>query len=177
VCVFVALGVQHAIRVRRNVICGLPRCTIFFHIYDFRRKKMLLNAKWSSLQLVSGTFLILRRMLYLTLSREYGGKLLIVLGVLVFVLCVSWRVLVFLWVYCCCTCCMNVLYYVCIAGVILDTELLASSQYSEGPATGHLDSGFSWFPCVYKQMLRCLPRFQVATTCFSCSPPDLKLNV
>jgi len=26
-------------------------------------------------------------------------------------------------------------------------------QYSEGPATGHLDTGFSWFPCVYKQML------------------------
>ena len=32
--------------------------------------------------------------------------------------------------------------------------LLASSQYSEGPATGHLDTGFSWFPCAYKQMLR-----------------------
>jgi len=25
--------------------------------------------------------------------------------------------------------------------------LLARSQYSEGPATGHLDTGFSWFPC------------------------------
>ena len=48
-----------------------------------------------------------------------------------------------------------------------------SSQYSEGPATGHLDTGFSWFPCVYKQMLRWFPKFQVATTCFSCSPPDL----
>jgi hypothetical protein len=31
---------------------------------------------------------------------------------------------------------------VCIAGVILDAELLARSQYSEGPATGHLDKGF-----------------------------------
>ena len=51
--------------------------------------------------------------------------------------------------------------------------LLAISQYSEGPATGHLDTGFSWFPCVYKQMLRWFPTFQVATTCFSCSPPDL----
>ena len=39
----------------------------------------------------------------------------------------------------------------------------------------HLDTGFSWFPCVYKQMLRWFPRFQVATTCFSCSPPDLNL--
>jgi hypothetical protein len=64
-----------------------------------------------------------------------------------------------------------------IAGVILDAKLLARSQYSEGPATGHLDTGFSWFPCVYNQMVRWLPRFQVATICFSCSPPDLKLNV
>jgi len=36
----------------------------------------------------------------------------------------------------------------------LDAGLLARSQYSEGPATGHLDRGFSRFPCVYKQMLR-----------------------
>ena len=40
-------------------------------------------------------------------------------------------------------------------------------------ATGHLDTGFSRFPCAYKQMLRWFPRFQVATTCYSCSPPDL----
>jgi len=29
-------------------------------------------------------------------------------------------------------------------------RLLARSRYSEGPATGHLDTGFSRFPCVYK---------------------------
>jgi hypothetical protein len=89
-------------------------------------------------------------------------------------------------VYCChtmCTCfTMDVLllsyaYYVCIADVTLDAGLLASSQYSEGPATGHLDTGFSWSPCVYKQMLRWFPRFQVATTCFSSSLPDLNLVV
>ena len=42
------------------------------------------------------------------------------------------------------------LYYVCIAVFFftLDAGLLARSQYSEGPATGHLDTGFSWFPCV-----------------------------
>ena len=34
------------------------------------------------------------------------------------------------------------LYYVCIAVFTLDAELLARSQYSEGPATGHLDKGF-----------------------------------
>ena len=69
------------------------------------------------------------------------------------------------------------LYYVCIAVFTLDAGLLARSEYAEGPATDHLDTGFSWFPCVYKQMLRWFPIFQVATTCFSCSPPDLNLVV
>ena len=46
------------------------------------------------------------------------------------------------------------LYYVCIAVPTLVAGLLARSQYPEGPATGHLDTGFPWFPCVYKQMLR-----------------------
>jgi len=55
----------------------------------------------------------------------------------------------------------------------LVAALLARSQYSEGPATGHLGTGFSWFPYVYKRMLRWFPRLQVATACFSCSPPDL----
>ena len=65
-------------------------------------------------------------------------------------------------------------YYVCIAVLhTLVAGLLARSQYPEGPATGHLDTGFSWFPCVYKRMLRWFPRLQVATACFSCSSPDL----
>ena len=59
----------------------------------------------------------------------------------------------------------------------LDAGLPARSQYSEGPATGHVDTGFSWFLCVYKQMLRRFPTFQVATTCFSCSSPDLNILV
>jgi len=59
----------------------------------------------------------------------------------------------------------------------LDAGLLARSQYSEGPATGHLDTGFSCFPCVYKRMLRWFLSFQVATTCFSCSPPDLNFLI
>jgi len=42
------------------------------------------------------------------------------------------------------------LYYVCIAVFTIDAGLLTRNQYSEGPATSHLDTGFSWFPCVYK---------------------------
>jgi len=45
----------------------------------------------------------------------------------------------------------------------LDAGLLARSQYSGGPATGHFDTCFSWIPCVYKQMLRWFPTFQVVT--------------
>ena len=77
-------------------------------------------------------------------------------------------------VYCCHLICIY-----CTMCVLLSSDdvLLAGSQYSEGPATGHLDTGFSWFPCAYKQMLRQFPTFQVATTCFSCSPPDLNLVV
>jgi hypothetical protein len=51
--------------------------------------------------------------------------------------------------------------------------VLPGSQYPEGPATGHLGTGSSWFSCVYKRMLKWFPRFQVATACFSCSPTDL----
>ena len=73
---------------------------------------------------------------------------------------------------------MYLLYCVCIVVFFtLDAGLLARSQYSEGPAIGHLDTGFSRFPCVYKQMLRWFPTFQVATTCFSCCPPELNLVV
>ena len=38
------------------------------------------------------------------------------------------------------------LYCVGIAFFTLDARLLATGQNSEGPATGHLDTGFSWFP-------------------------------
>jgi hypothetical protein len=93
---------------------------------------------------------------------------------IVVVVCIVVILCVFV-VLCVCVC-------VCFVGFFtflftLVAGLLARSQYSEGPATGHLDTGFSWFPCVYKRMLRWFPIFQVATTCFSCSHPDLNLVV
>ena len=65
-CGSLALGIQHAMRMCHIVICGLPCSTIFFTLshkqYDLKKK--LLNIKcgfWVSLQLLSETFLILRR--------------------------------------------------------------------------------------------------------------------
>ena len=50
-----------------------------------------------------------------------------------------------------CVCVLLSYVYLCTTCVLLfftlDAGLLARSQYSEGPATGHLDTGFSWFPC------------------------------
>jgi len=84
-------------------------------------------------------------------------------------ICCTLYVFVVLYVY--------LLYLVCIAVITLDAGLLARSQNPEAPATGHLDTGFSWFPCVYKRMLRWFRSFQVATTRLSCNPPDLNFLV
>ena len=90
---------------------------------------------------------------------------------LLYLMCICCALYVFLVPY------VYLLYNVCIAVLALDAGLLARSQYPEGPATGHLDTGFSRFPYVYKRMLRWFPSFQVATTCLSCSPPDLNFLV
>ena len=115
----------------------------------------------------------------------------VILCVFVYLICMSYTLCVFVisyvyLLYLMCICCIYVyllysyvylLYYVCIDILTLDAGLLARSQYPEVPTTGHLDTGFFWFPCVYKLMLRRFPSFQVATTCLSCSPPDLNFLV
>ena len=114
----------------------------------------------------------------LLLSCVYCCSCLVCIVVVNFVYCCSCLVCIVVVVLCVLLSSYEyLLYYVCIAVFTLDAGLLARNQYSEGPATGHLDTGFSWFPSVYKQILRWFPTFQVATTCFSCSPPDLNLLV
>jgi hypothetical protein len=65
-CLFVALRIQHATRVRHVVNFNLPRCTNVFHIISqtARFSNMLLNIKCVfhiSLQCLSETFFIRRR--------------------------------------------------------------------------------------------------------------------
>ena len=61
--------------------------------------------------------------------------ILCVFVVLLCVFVVSYVYLLYSYVY--------LLYYACIDILTLDAGLLARSQYPEGPATGHLDTGFS----------------------------------
>ena len=103
-------------------------------------------------------------------------------------ICLSHLYLLYLMSICCTLCVfvyfMCICYTLCVLVVLcvycysyLNAGLLARSNYPEGPATGHLDTGFSCFPCVYKRMLRWFPSFQVATTCLSCSPLELNFLV
>ena len=54
---------------------------------------------------------------------------------------------------------VHLLYYVCIAVLILDAGLPARSQYPEGPATGHLDTGFILVSLCLQANAQMVPQF------------------
>ena len=67
-----------------------------------------------------------------------------------------------------CICCIYVyllysyvylLYYVCIDILTLDAGLLARSQHPEGPATGHLDTGFCLVSLCLQANAEMVPKF------------------
>jgi len=64
--------------------------------------------------------------------------------------------------------------YIC---TYINAGLLATGQISEVPAIGHLDNRFFLVPLCPKANAERFPRFQVATTCFLLSHPDLNLVV
>ena len=53
---------------------------------------------------------------------------------------------------------MYLLYYVCIAVLTLDAGVLARSQYSEGPVTGHFDTVFLVSLCLQANA-KMVPKF------------------
>jgi len=66
--VFLALGIKHTMRMRRIVICGIFRSTLFFHIISrshdtiFEKKKKLENKMcFGFLHKNSATFFIIGR--------------------------------------------------------------------------------------------------------------------
>jgi hypothetical protein len=75
------LGMQHIIRMRHIIVCGLSGSTVFFHIisqrHDFRKKKVIEHKKMCvliSLHLLSETFVILRRNAPDMIKNEYWSS-------------------------------------------------------------------------------------------------------
>ena len=54
---------------------------------------------------------------------------------------------------------VHLLYYVCIDILTLDAGLLARSKYPEGPATGHLDTGFLLVSLCLQVNAEMVPKF------------------
>jgi hypothetical protein len=67
----------------------------------------------------------------------------------------------------CCTLC-ELLFF-----ITLDAGLLARSQYSEGPATGHLDTGFFLVSLCLKANAEMVPKIPSCHYMLLMYPPDL----
>ena len=74
-----------------------------------------------------------------------SGGWLLVLSCIVCNCCWVTVCIVVVFLLCCYLMCICCTVWALLFFFTLDAGLLARSQYSEGPATGHLDTGFSWF--------------------------------
>jgi hypothetical protein len=72
-CVFVALCIQHAIRMRYIVICGLPGSTVYFHISltVLFKKKKLVNPLNAELNPICHLLILLGDLTFESVHRKY----------------------------------------------------------------------------------------------------------
>jgi hypothetical protein len=47
-CAFVALGIQHEMRMRHMVNCGMPGCTVFFYIISYKARFPKKKLYWTN---------------------------------------------------------------------------------------------------------------------------------
>jgi hypothetical protein len=77
----------------------------------------------------------------------------------------SITVSVFVLYYSICVCTVSCLYYLTNGLLDLDAGRLARSQNPEGPATGHPDTGFSWFSWVLDANAGMVPNYLPSCHC------------
>ena len=118
---------------------------------------MAVNSKLLYVQVMMYSYV--QVMMYLRASHEVL-RFIAVLSVICIFVCTC--LLCLLSVLCICVCTLSV-FVLCLSfdtGLLdLDAGRLARSQNPEGPATGHLDTGFSWFSWVLDANAGMVPIF------------------